>query len=220
MNIELAPRVMEMEDKNIEFKGDASEQYEVWRKYLLDLYELEKNSQRYFIANQHWNIFLNIKIDRKIDVAGRKKKKKTFLLIFLASFIALVLSFFVISLPDIPASSKQTSKTNETTTYSPRLQAESPNKYENLEALSYFETKKKLQVIAGVEENRNIYSNRARELLERLESLGEGFWEDQKRGEFLIDQSRVFIEQIERKKWICGIFKSCIYHERCCCFSK
>ena len=42
MNIELAPRVMEMEDKNIEFKGDASEQYEVWRKYLLDLYELEK----------------------------------------------------------------------------------------------------------------------------------------------------------------------------------
>ena len=143
---------------------------------------------------------MNIKIDRKIDVAGRKKRKKTFLLIFLASFIALVLSFFVISLPDIPASSKQTSKTNETTTYSPRLQAESPNKYENLEALSYFETKKKLQVIAGVEENRNIYSNRARELLERLESLGEGFWEDQKRGEFLIDQSRVFIEQIERKK--------------------
>ncbi len=42
LNIELAPRVIEMENKNIEFKGDASEQYIIWRKYLFDLYELEK----------------------------------------------------------------------------------------------------------------------------------------------------------------------------------
>lgn len=42
LNIELAPRVIEMENKNIEFKGDASEQYIIWRKYLLDLYKLEK----------------------------------------------------------------------------------------------------------------------------------------------------------------------------------
>ena len=42
LNIELAPRVMEMENKNIELKGDASEQYIIWRKYLFDLYELEK----------------------------------------------------------------------------------------------------------------------------------------------------------------------------------
>ena len=42
LNIELAPRVIEMENKNIEFKGDASEQYIIWKKYLLDLYKLEK----------------------------------------------------------------------------------------------------------------------------------------------------------------------------------
>ncbi len=42
LNIELAPRVVEMENKNIELKGDASEQYTIWRKYLFDLYELEK----------------------------------------------------------------------------------------------------------------------------------------------------------------------------------
>ena len=47
LNIELAPRVMEMENKNIELKGDASEQYIIWRKYLFDLYEL-KHLTSYF----------------------------------------------------------------------------------------------------------------------------------------------------------------------------
>ena len=42
LNIDLAPRVIEMEERTLELKGDASEQYSIWRDFLLDLYLLDK----------------------------------------------------------------------------------------------------------------------------------------------------------------------------------
>ena len=42
MNIELAPRVIEMEERTLDLKGDASEQYSIWKDFLLDLYLLDK----------------------------------------------------------------------------------------------------------------------------------------------------------------------------------
>jgi hypothetical protein len=41
LNVTFAPRVMEMEDKTIELEGDAKEQYQTWRDFLQDLYDLE-----------------------------------------------------------------------------------------------------------------------------------------------------------------------------------
>lgn len=42
LNIQLAPRVMEMEDRTLELNGDAAEQYATWRAYLLDIYTKEE----------------------------------------------------------------------------------------------------------------------------------------------------------------------------------
>ena len=42
LNIQLAPRVMEMEDRTLELNGDAAEQYAAWRAYLLDIYSKEE----------------------------------------------------------------------------------------------------------------------------------------------------------------------------------
>jgi hypothetical protein len=41
LNIDLAPKVIQMEERTVELKGDASEQYSIWRNFLLDLYELD-----------------------------------------------------------------------------------------------------------------------------------------------------------------------------------
>lgn len=42
LNIQLAPQVMEMEDRTVELRGNAVEQYTAWRAYLLDVYNKEK----------------------------------------------------------------------------------------------------------------------------------------------------------------------------------
>jgi len=42
LNIDLAPRVIKMEERTLELKGNASEQYTLWRDFLLDLYRLDK----------------------------------------------------------------------------------------------------------------------------------------------------------------------------------
>ncbi|MEH6556920.1 MAG: hypothetical protein V7708_03935 [Oceanicoccus sp.] len=45
LNIEIAPRVMEMEDKTIELTGTAESQYKVWRSFLLDFYKEESTPE-------------------------------------------------------------------------------------------------------------------------------------------------------------------------------
>ena len=42
LNIDLAPRVMQLEDREIELQGNASEQYSAWRDYLADFYLIER----------------------------------------------------------------------------------------------------------------------------------------------------------------------------------
>ncbi|MCS5550689.1 MAG: hypothetical protein NZ811_04120 [Gammaproteobacteria bacterium] len=42
LNIQLAPKVMEMEDRTVELTGTASEQYSTWREFLHEIYETEK----------------------------------------------------------------------------------------------------------------------------------------------------------------------------------
>ena len=42
INFEVAPRVMQMEDKTVDLKGTASEQYTAWRNFLYQFYEKEK----------------------------------------------------------------------------------------------------------------------------------------------------------------------------------
>jgi hypothetical protein len=45
LNIEIAPRVMEMEDKTVELTGTADSQYKVWRSFLLDFYKQESTPE-------------------------------------------------------------------------------------------------------------------------------------------------------------------------------
>jgi len=45
LNIQLAPQVMEMEDRTLELRGNAVEQYTAWRAYLLDVYNKEKTPE-------------------------------------------------------------------------------------------------------------------------------------------------------------------------------
>lgn len=45
LNIQLAPQVMEMEDRTVELRGNAVEQYTAWRAYLLDVYNKEKTPE-------------------------------------------------------------------------------------------------------------------------------------------------------------------------------
>lgn len=45
LNIQLAPKVMEMEDRTLELTGTASEQYGTWRKFLREIYETEKTPE-------------------------------------------------------------------------------------------------------------------------------------------------------------------------------
>jgi len=45
LNIQLAPKVMEMEDRTVELTGTASEQYSTWRKFLREIYEAEKTPE-------------------------------------------------------------------------------------------------------------------------------------------------------------------------------
>ena len=42
LNIQLAPRVINFENQTIKLKGDAAQQYETWRLFLKDLYQLDK----------------------------------------------------------------------------------------------------------------------------------------------------------------------------------
>ncbi len=42
LNIQLAPKVMEMEDRTLELTGTASEQFSSWRGFLREIYETEK----------------------------------------------------------------------------------------------------------------------------------------------------------------------------------
>ena len=42
LNIQLAPKVINFEEQTIELKGDAAEQYQIWKRFLKDLYELDK----------------------------------------------------------------------------------------------------------------------------------------------------------------------------------
>lgn len=41
INIEISPKVIELEDKTIELKGDVSQQYKLWRKFLKEFYQEE-----------------------------------------------------------------------------------------------------------------------------------------------------------------------------------
>jgi len=41
INFDLAPRVIEMEERNVELKGTAVEQYSLWQKFLTEIYALE-----------------------------------------------------------------------------------------------------------------------------------------------------------------------------------
>jgi len=45
LNIQLAPQVMEMEDRTVELTGDAGQQYTAWRAFLRDVYEMEKTPE-------------------------------------------------------------------------------------------------------------------------------------------------------------------------------
>jgi len=45
LNIQVAPQVMEMEDRTLELRGNAVEQYTAWRAYLLDVYNKEKTPE-------------------------------------------------------------------------------------------------------------------------------------------------------------------------------
>lgn len=45
LNIQLAPKVMEMEDRTVELTGSASEQYSAWRGFLREIYETEKTPE-------------------------------------------------------------------------------------------------------------------------------------------------------------------------------
>jgi len=45
LNIQLAPQVMEMEDRTVELNGDAAQQYNAWRAFLRDVYEMEKTPE-------------------------------------------------------------------------------------------------------------------------------------------------------------------------------
>ena len=42
LNIQLAPKVMKIEDRTVELTGTASEQFTVWRGFLREIYEVEK----------------------------------------------------------------------------------------------------------------------------------------------------------------------------------
>ena len=42
LNIQLAPKVINFEEQTIQLKGDAAEQYQIWKRFLKDLYELDK----------------------------------------------------------------------------------------------------------------------------------------------------------------------------------
>lgn len=42
LNVEIAPTVMKLEDREVELVGTAQEQYVAWRKFLFEYYELEK----------------------------------------------------------------------------------------------------------------------------------------------------------------------------------
>ena len=42
LNIQLAPKVMEMEDRTVELSGTASEQFTSWRSFLREIYDTEK----------------------------------------------------------------------------------------------------------------------------------------------------------------------------------
>ena len=46
LNIQLAPKVIEMEDRTIELTGTASEQYTSWRAYLREIYLTEQTPMR------------------------------------------------------------------------------------------------------------------------------------------------------------------------------
>ena len=46
LNIQLAPKVMEIEDQQVELTGTAEEQYMQWRQYLADFYNLERTPDR------------------------------------------------------------------------------------------------------------------------------------------------------------------------------
>ena len=45
LNIQLAPKVIEMEDRTIELTGTASEQYTSWRAYLREIYLSEQTPE-------------------------------------------------------------------------------------------------------------------------------------------------------------------------------
>lgn len=47
LSISMAPSVIEMEDKIVELSGDASEQYQQWRKILKDIYDQQKAPEVY-----------------------------------------------------------------------------------------------------------------------------------------------------------------------------
>lgn len=46
LNIQIAPKVMEIEDQQVELRGNAEEQYLQWRQYLTDFYDLERTPDR------------------------------------------------------------------------------------------------------------------------------------------------------------------------------
>lgn len=45
LNIQLAPKVMEMEDRTVELTGTAAEQFGAWREFLRELYQTEKTPE-------------------------------------------------------------------------------------------------------------------------------------------------------------------------------
>ena len=42
LNIQLSPKVINFEEETVRLKGDAAEQYQTWKLFLKDLYELNK----------------------------------------------------------------------------------------------------------------------------------------------------------------------------------
>ena len=46
INTDLAPKVMEVEDKQVELTGTAAEQYAAWKEYLRQIYIVERTPNR------------------------------------------------------------------------------------------------------------------------------------------------------------------------------
>ncbi len=146
---------------------------------------------------------MNRKLDLQIKSAASKKKRNFYVLL-----VFMLLSLSTVGLSFKFFKSKTTSIEEDKagfalpidlaeTEQSPKLELP-PNR----DSETFYRTKIKplLISIAGKKENKNIYSNKARELLAQLDKLDRTSWKDKNRTNFLMERTEEFIKKINELK--------------------